>query len=418
MKVDITDISPVRKKIEVEIPPEKVSQEIEAFLRKLNKEIRIKGFRPGKAPAGLLKSRYRDYWEEEVSHKLIDDSYQKIIEEKALQPVSEPQVDREEIREGEGFKYSALVEVKPRVEPQEYLGLKLTRKSSRVKPEMVDSRLEAIREDQAKIKPLEEGRGLRDKDLAVVDVEGEITGAPEKRFSRKGLNYIMGSSTFPYSFCQALVGAEVGERREFRVNYPPEHGNEELRGREVSFKVEVKEIKEVVQPDLDDNLAQALGYQSLEELRKRVATVLAQELEAEAQRLLEQDAKQILVAANPFDIPESMMEKELEARLAAIRERLAPGSREPNWERLRQELRNSTEREIKADFILEALASKEGLQVSEEELEEELEKIANQAVRQRYQREVLRENFKQQLVLAKALKFVLDKADVASEEEE
>lgn len=416
MKVNIADVSPVRKKIEVEIGAEKVSQEIEAFLRKLNKEVRIKGFRPGKVPLPILKSRYRDYLEEEVSLKLIDDSYHEILKEQDVKAVASPQIEREGLKEGEAFKYSALVDIRPEIEAQGYLGIKLTRRKAEVSQEMLEERLSALRDAHAKARPLEEERGLAQGDLAVIDLEGQ--GEGEIRFSRRDYAAVAGSASFPYAFWKEMEGARPQEERQFKVSYPSDYQNERLRGKDISFRVHLKEIKEIIRPALNDELAKQMGYETLEELKSKLSLALIQEAEKKAQEEVEEQAKGILMSANPFEVPASMVEEQAEARLEEIKESLRPGSREPNWDRLREELRAPVEREIRARLILEEIGKKEGLTISDSALDKEFGRMAGETsqspegVRNFFMKEGRLENLKRHLLINKALGLVIERADI------
>lgn len=423
MKVDVADISPVRKKIEVEIPAEKVSEEIGAFLRKLNRQVRVKGFRPGKVPATILKNRYQDYWKDEVSLKLVDDSYQQIVAERGLKPVAYPQVERADLEEGQAFKYSALVDVRPEVEPTDYLGIKLTRRKFQLSPEMIEARLEALRDGQAKVKSLEEDRGLAHNDLAIIDIEGTGEGL-SGTWTKKDYSFLLGSASLPDSFSRELVGAKVGDWREFEIVYPADEQNKELAGKRVSFRVMVKEIKEVIRPELDDSLAGALGYQNLEELRKHISSITEKELKDRSDNLLQEDVKKTLLSSNPVELPESMVEEQLRARMGEIKARLRPGSPEPNWDSLAEKMSGPLAEEIKARIILEAIANKEELAVTEADLEEEFAKIAGEAnqelntIRDLYAREEHLENLKRRLLIDKALQFVIEKGEVSELETE
>lgn len=423
MKVNVADITPVRKKIEVEIPADKVAEEIGVFLRKLNQQARVKGFRPGKVPATILKNRYRDYWQEEVSLKLIDDSYQQIVTERDLKPVAHPQVESEGLEEGQVFKYSALVDVRPEIEPTGYLGIKLTRKKFLIKPEMIEARLEALRDGQAKIQALKVDRGLARDDLAIIDIEGGSQDTPGS-WTKKDYPFLLGSASLPDSFSQELIGAKPAETRNFEVVFSDHDQNKEMAGKRVSFKVTVKEIKEVIRPELGDDLARGLGYQDLNELSKHVSSVIEKELNDRSDNLLREDVKQALIDANPIQLPESMVDEQLKTRLTEIKSRLRPGSAEPDWSKLAEKMRGPLAEEIKARLILEAIADKEKMAVSEADIEEEYAGIASGAnqeldtIRELYAKEGHLDNLKRRLAIDKARQFVIDRGEISESEAE
>ncbi len=423
LKINVSDISPIRKKVEVEIPAERVTEEIDAFLRRLNREVRVKGFRPGKVPLGILKTRYRDYLEEKVSLKLIDDTYQKIVEERELRPVATPQIDREGIVEGEAFKYSAVVEVRPQLEVTGYTGLRLKKREARVTPEMVEERLKALQEEQAKARAPEEDRGAGDDDLLVVDIKGEVVGEARSRFQKNGLTFLMSSSPFPAGFAERLKGARVGEAREFTLSYPDGHRDRSLAGRQAQFLVTVKEIKEVVRPALDDELAKELGCQTLEELREQVRTNLQEEEERRVVAALKEEAKELLLARNSLEVPPSMVDLQVEARIDEIRATLRKDESEPDWVQLSEELKAPVEREIKANLILEEIGKSEGIEVTGDKLDQEFQRIASltrrspEEVKKIYTREELMESLRRRLLIGDALDLVLSRAELVEDED-
>ena len=420
-KVNIEGISPIRKRIEVEVPAQRVDEEIERFLRQLNKQVRVRGFRPGKVPPSILKRRYKDYIEEEVSLKLIDDTYQKIVLEQEIRPVGNPQIEREGLKEGEAFRYSAIVDVRPQVEVSGYLGLRLRKREPETTPQMVEERLEALRDSEAKAKELEAPRGVGEGDLVLIDLKGEVEGEPRRKIERNDYTLLMGSSPFPPKFEDNLRGVMVGEMREFTVTYPEDHPEGALAGKEVRFQIQVKDIKEVVKPELNDDFAKDMGCENLEELKTQLRETLRQEEEAKIREAYKEEVKGLLLSQNSFEVPPSMIEAQVETKIEEIRSALGPREVEPDWVRLKGEMRGPAEREVRANLILEEIARREGLSLSEEEIEEEYLRIARRAnrspeeVKKIYMKNNLVEGMRRRLLIGKALEFVLERAEFCQE---
>jgi trigger factor len=293
MKVDVAELSPVQRRIQIELPSETVAEKFSHAYRDLGKRVRIKGFRAGKAPRTVLQRMYGEEIAGEVRSHLVEESLGEVIKERGLQVVSRPEIEANELHDGGVFSFSATFEVKPAIEVQEYLGIELERAKLSISDEQVESALTRLQESHARLEPVENRDVVRQGDFVTIDFEGSISG---KSFAgAKGTNYTLqiGSGQALPQFENALVGLRVGERDTIQVTYPDNYANQEVAGKLVDFVVSVRDLKQKVLPALDDEFAKDHGEcASLDELRAK----LRERLEDELKHYQEEELKEQLVS--------------------------------------------------------------------------------------------------------------------------
>jgi trigger factor len=424
MKFMIEDISPIAKRIEVEVPLDQVDSEFNAAYRSLAKGVKIKGFRPGRVPPNILERYYGDAVQDEVLSKLVKASYQKAIEESKVVPLSRPVINNGKIEKGKEFRFSVTVEVKPRIEPRDYLGLKLASRKGEISPEQVEQALVELQNHHAQLKPISEKRALKRGDFALIDFQAFL----EERLleDEKGENYTTEVNPGPYSsiFGDSLIGMNINEEREVKVTHPPEHPKKSLAGREVNYKVKLKGIKEKVIPELDDEFAKDLGkYGSLEELKQELHHRLESNEKARIREELEESVVNQVIERNSLEVPSSLVEAQIDF-LIAQRQQLrkiqgiAPEGQDVEEHELREELHESALRRVKAGLLLEAIAEQEKVEVSEQEIDGRFEEIALreqkrvEEVRESYRKQGLRESLKAKLREEKILDYLISKAEL------
>ena len=280
MKVSVEEISSIKKKISVEIPEDRIQQEVESFYKQLGREAKIKGFRPGKVPRNILERYFKDYVKSEVIQKLMQESYPQALSEAGLLPVSQPVIDPGEFEEGKPFQYSAVVEVKPEIQLGEYTGLKIEGKKEEVKEEEIEARLKGLQNLHANLKLIPEIRPVRTGDFVTLDYEASLGGSPLEGGKAVDLAVEVGSGQFIPAFEEKLIGLLPEEEREVEVLFPEDYGYQKWAGKTISFHVKIKEIKEKILPALDDEFAKDLGdYSSFEELRAKLTKDIEKEKE-------------------------------------------------------------------------------------------------------------------------------------------
>jgi len=427
MKVEIENLGEVKRKLMIEVPSAEVNQEVDRAYLKLGKNAKVKGFRPGKVPRSILELYYRKQVEQEVSDSLVRRSLGEALKEKALEPVSLnwPEILPQLVL-GEDYRFSVELEVPPEFQVTDYLGLSLGAPEVEVTEEMVDQRLEEIRQSNAMLGPLAESRGIKEGDFVVLDYQAYFGGQPVESGRQENYYLEVGSGKFHGGFEDQLVGLTPGSETRFPVDLPPDFFNPLLAGKMVEFQVKVHEVKEKVVPDLDDAFAQSLGgnFQTIADLRQAVREDIIKVKESERQNRLETQVLDQLLARTPFEAPPSLVLQEQESmhreqweRLRQYGVNLEGMDREQMLERMQPQ----AERRIRGRLLLERIAAQEGLFVDEAEVEDGLERIAARSgrevaqVKQFYQEHDLLGALRRTLRDEKTMKLLLDKATVATE---
>jgi len=424
MKVSVQEISGTASRVQVELPRESVSKRLEAAYRQLKRTAKVRGFRPGKVPLAILKRHYGDQVNHEVAVELVNDTLMEALEQTEMKVVSQSDLDRGPLQEGEPFSYSFVVEVRPDIVVSDYEKIPAQRRRLLIKHEEIDAELELRRQANSFLKPLEEPRPIQPGDHAVLDFKTFAEGKPVPDGEAKGFHLEVGANRFHPDFESKLVGASKGERLEIEVTYPADYGNENLAGKKASFQVVVKDTKEKALPELDDDFARGLGeFESLEELRSAVRAELEHKRENEIDAEVDVQLIEELIKRNPFDLPPSMVEQELQRMLDTIRYRLS--AQQLTFEQagmdehtFRERNRDIAEKKVRKSILLDKIAVQERFEITEEEVDQGLHKAAEEAkqpyekVKGFYQKSNLLEPYRHQLLEDKVMRFLRGLAEI------
>lgn len=418
MKISLEELSGCKRALVVEVPVESVRAKMEEVISRLGRTVALPGFRKGKVPRELIERRFKDEVKSEVMRELIPETSRQAIQEANLNPLSEPTLEEAIFEEGQPLRFKVSFEVKPSIQLRSYKGVDVFKEKVSVSEEEVERALHLLQEESAEYVPMEGWPALRD-DLVIVDYEGFVGGRPFKGGKGENVAIILGSGEpFP-GFAKELYGLQKMETKTFTVKIPSDHPRRDLAGREILFKVTVKEIKKRRIPPLDDEFARSKGCENLGELKERAKRELLQRKErAEEERLKEKILEKV-IEAHPFEPPESLVEAELNGLLSEALRSLPQGQDpEKEAEVFRQRFREAAKRRVKASLILEAIAQAEGLEVSEEEVDRELKALAaslNQDeahLRGLFSRGGRLEGLKARLKERKALEFLYQQARI------
>lgn len=422
VKIDVEDLGSTKKKLQIEVPGEIVTKEIDSAYRKLGKKAKVKGFRPGKVPRAILQQYYVDYIKNEVISKLINDTYFKAISDKDIRPVSQPTIDNGTLEEGKAFEYSAIVEVKPDIQVKDYLRLHLRANKAEVAREDVEKRLRELQNLHAQLVTVERRKKTREGDFVIVDYEGFCDGRPFEGSRGKDFMLQVGSGGFVPGFDEKVIGAERDDEVEIEMTYPENHPT--MAGKRAVFRVRIKELKEKILPKLDDEFAKDIGqYKDLKELRARIREDLKKEGEESKRRELENQLIEKLIDGNPFDVPRSMVEQQIDYLVADAKIRLASQGLAlkdvgVGEEKLRKDFEEAAVKRVKQGLILQKISALEGISVENEEVTEKLREISlrtNQnveKVRGYYQKGDRMEELKARIAEEKTLDFLLKKSNI------
>jgi trigger factor len=423
MNVKIENVSSVKKKLSFEVAAEQVDTAIDKAYQKIGKTAKIKGFRPGKIPRSILEQYYAPQMEEQVLSRLINDSYFKALVDHQIPAISDPEiVDSSPLEKGKPFTYQAQVEIKPEIEVKDYQGLSLQKEKLDIDEEVISGRLEEMRASRAEMVVSSREEAVLG-DFVSIDFEGFVDEVPFEGGSAQDHVLELGSGSFIPGFEDQVVGMSRGEERQVTVTFPEEYGNADLAGKPATFKVVLKEIKEKVLPALDDEFAKGFGLGSLTELQER----LQENYRTQEINRIEGDLRErlvtVLIERNPMEVPDTMVEKQLDHMLENVRNRFK--SQGMNMEMLgltdesfRQMYRETAVRQVQGALLLEAVARQEKIEVASAELDGKLEKIAEmanaplEAVKSYYARDEARRGLMAQAVEEKAVQFLLDGSNI------
>lgn len=385
MVINVEDISPVKKKISFEIPAERVSLEIEKVYAEIRKNAAVKGFRKGKVPQPIIEKYYSEKMEADVLKNLISDTYMKALVERKIVPVSQPTFESDAVSPGNAFKYSVTFETAPEIDVKDYVGLQVEKRKLVTDEAAVDARIKELQEGMAQLKVVEDARPAVTGDFAIIDFKGFLDGVPFERGAAEDYALQLGSNQFIPGFEEQVVGMSVGETKDVAVVFPVEYGASELAGKPVTFQVTLKEIKEKELPSLDDDFAKLFGpYDNMDQLKARVAEVFEKEEVQKIDNELRDRTVKALIAKHEFEVPESLVEKQLAVLIENMKHNLAAqnltlekiGSSE---EKIRSQARSVAVSQVKGTLLLAAVAEKESINVEDAELEEKMRDIAEQA---------------------------------------
>jgi trigger factor len=385
MKTEFVDVNETRKNVRVEIPSDVVDAEIERVARGYSRTARVPGFRPGKTPPRVIKQRFKDQILHDVAHDLIPRAVGDALRERGVEPVDTPDVRDVTIEAGQPLTFTASFDTVPAFEPGEYSTIALRRTSSRIEDEAVADALERLRARAARFEPVE-GRGIEPGDTALVDLERRAAppGAPDLH---KGVSVELGSAANPPGFDAELVGLEPGAVKTFTIHFPADYAAAELAGADVTYTVTVHGVKKRVLPALDDEFAKDLGeFESLEALRARVREDLEHEARHAAERELRADLMKQLAARVPFEVPASLVEREMDRRIEDFARRLIEQKVDPrqagiDWNAFRDSQREAAREAVAGAVVLDEVARREGLAVSDEEAAREVGRFAERTGR-------------------------------------
>ncbi|HEX9271838.1 MAG TPA: trigger factor [Candidatus Binatia bacterium] len=422
MKIDIDEISPVQRKIRVELPAETVASEFSRAYEDLRRRVRIKGFRAGKAPRGVLQGIYGDELKGQVQSQLVEESLGEVIKERGLQIVSRPEIEANDLVEGSPFSFSAIFEIKPPIEVKDYLGIEVKKAKLFVTGDQVDEALRRLQESHARLEPVENRTIVQPGDFITLDFEGSIAGKPFQ--GGKGENYFLevgGGQALP-QFEEAVIGLTQGVPTKIQVAYPENYSNNELAGKTVDFSVVVREIKQKVLPELDDDFAKDHGEcGSLEELRTAIRTRLENELEHIQQEELKEQIIGRLIEACSFAPPPTMVERQTRYLMERYQNRgLGQGASgpqtPPSLEETRKTLEGRALRQVQATLLVEKISQLENIAVSDKEVQERVDNLTRAAgdraktVREAYSKPDTRDDLRAQMVFDRTLGFLLERA--------
>jgi trigger factor len=379
------------REVGVEVPADEVARAFRSVVKRYQKQARIPGFRAGKVPESLIRTRFAEGIRQDVVESVLPSHFRTAIDQQNLHPISQPQVTDLKLEDGQPLAFKAVFEVLPEISVEGYQQVKVEKPDSALSDEEFNTELERVRDSRSTMEPVTEDRTLANGDWAQISYKGDIQGEalPEGAAAQpisgdEVMIEVGGQNTLP-AFNEALRGAKPGQELRFEVAYPADFGERRLAGNAVAYDVEVKAIKKKIQPELNDEFAKELGdYQGIEDFKAKLREHLAADKDRRIKVETQNKLTDALVAHYQFPVPESLIQNQVDARLdRGLRALAAQGMRTEDmrkldFARLREAQRDSAIAEVKATLILDKIAAGENVEVSDEEMEHELHVLSVQ----------------------------------------
>lgn len=427
MKVTVEDQSSVKKVLHIEVPSEEVVRELDNAYAQLKKTAKIKGFRPGKAPRSVLQRLYGKDVNADVTGKLIQSAFVDAIKETDLKIVGSPKVDPPELKDHNPYAFDAEVEVNPEISDIEFKGLALEKTKYELSEEEIDLQLKMLQKNMAKREKIKEDRPLRMDDVAVIDYEGFKDGQPFE-LTGKTENFLIkvGAGQIVKDLEEGIVGMTAGEEKEVEATFPDDYFKAELVGQTVLFKVKLNEIREEILPEIDDELAKGISekFDSLASLKAEIRKNLLSGYEKRTEQEMNEQIFKNLLEQTEFEVPDALVEGELEHIVRDAERSFEQNNRSLEEAGLSQEIlkekyRPTAEKQVRRHLILSKIIEQERMELSDEELEQAFEEMA-----ETYQQPVdhikgyYQQNkeglalFKHTMLEKKALKLIIDNGKI------
>jgi trigger factor len=411
-----------RRELELEIPAEDVSKATERVAKEIARVARVPGFRPGKAPLALIKRRFSDDIKGEVLQSLVPEKVEQAVAEQKLSPVSQPQVDKLDFNEGQPLKFRAVFEVLPEFELGKYKGLDIEMPAMDVTDEDVNKALEETRERAAAFAPVE-GRAVENGDF----VQLKLVGTPEDDSEPLQADSVLchvGAEETMEPFNENLRGANIGDHKTFDVDYPADYPDAKLAGKKYHYAADITGLKTKKLPELNDDFAKDVSdATTLDELRAKIREGLEHQRDHRQKDLQRERVIGELVKLHDFPVPESLVEHQKDVRLERVVRSLAQQGVDPravnlDWASLRQRQEDRAKEDVKAELIIDRIASTEQIDVTDEEVQRELEHLGShsgesvEAIRARLTKQGALDRMKAKLRSDKTLDWLAQNANV------
>ncbi len=383
MDVIVEEIGALTKKITVTLPEDKVQEKLKKAYDKLKKEVKMKGFRRGKVPASIIKKSYKPQVEGEISEKLVQDNYFDAVEKKGIDPIVHPDIKSVKFNEDGTFTFVAEVDVRPEFELAQYKDLEVEKEDISVSEEDVQSELEKLRKSMAALRSVSD-RAAEDGDIIVVDFQGYHEGELMEQVKSENYSVDVGSGNMGLEFEEKLVGMRKGEEKTHEVDFPEAHPNPILKGKKVEFRVKVKDIKERVLAELDDEFAKDVDekFATLDALKESIVERVSKEREEKEEAVITDKVMQKLLDSHDFEVPKRLVAFEIEQMIKHTEKQFEQNGMSLevaglNREKLAEENKEIAAKRVRGDFILKKIAEVEELQVVEEDLERGFKRIGD-----------------------------------------
>ncbi|HET6977505.1 MAG TPA: trigger factor [Pyrinomonadaceae bacterium] len=389
MKTELIDVSPTRKEIKIEIDPAQIRSAYDRVSAQYSKAATIPGFRPGHAPTSVVRTRYKSEIRTEVLRELLPDAVNDAIIEHNLHALGEPNVELDNSAALEHLGEEPLtlkvgVEVLPEIKLETYKGLEVTRRKRPITDADVDKMIDNLRDGYAALQPVED-RPSQLGDTVTVNALGKFVDEPDaEEIKVEDVEVVLGGPGVQQEFTENLTGVNADDSRTFQVDYPADFTSPGLAGKKVEYTTSVTSVRQKELPELDDEWVKSLSdeFDSVATFKSKVREDLEARATAESDHNLRDEVIRRLLDGHPFEVPQSLVEQQTQTRLqTVVRQMMSrgidPRNEDLNWDSAREELKGQAEEDVRSSMLLDKIAETENIDVTDEEIDAEIESIAS-----------------------------------------
>jgi len=425
MDIAVENVSELSRKVTITLPADYVRKELDKSYKKLKKDVKLKGFRRGKIPVAVLEKNFGEQVQAEVGEKLVQETYFDAIEEKGIDAVVHPEIKEVDFADDGTFTYVAMVDIKPEINLTDYKGLEIEKPITEVTDAEIDEEIKQLQRDKAVLRTADDDHAIEMGDIALVDFQGFHEGKAMAQVHNEDYSVDVGTNRLGEEFEEKLLGMKKEETTLYEIDFPGEYPNPILGGKKVEFKVDVKEVKVRIKPELDDEFAKDIddSYESFNDLRDNIASELKKKKEIALEGDIDDRIMHKLIELNQFEIPERLVAYEIQEMIKQTEENLKRSnmtleSAGIKMEDLIEQNREVAQKRVQGDFLLKKVAEVEEIKLADEDIQRGYERIAgeyNMTVEEvkgyfKRREEVL--PFLNELLNEKILRFLRDEANI------
>jgi trigger factor len=419
MKVEVETLDNVRKRVEVILPEEKITEIEEKIYEELKKGAKVKGFRPGKIPRSIITHYYKDYIDEELKKRMVQSTMADALSMAKVEPIIEPYVDFLEEEGRHGYKLEC--EVLPEIELPSYKGVGVEVEAIKVTDEDMEKKIESLRQMHAEMITKEGDIGAQKGDFVVIKYQGYMNGKPVKDIATEAYPLEIGATALMPEFENTLIGMKAGDEREVEIKFPEDYPDKEIASKTILFKLLLKEIREKRLPEVNDEFAKDLNFENMTSLKDGLKKEIEKEKEGARKRDVTQKITESLINGMDIPVPKRLLEKRIEMMVQDAKSRFKTDKLNEEEQRtlesnLKKEFEQRAQERIRIDIVLSKIAEKEGIKVDDNDIHERIKKIAEDTkrpyddIKSFYEHYNLTENLKSSVVEEKTINFLRDNA--------
>lgn len=385
MDIVVEQLSELTRKLTITLPKETVEPALAKAYAKINKDVKLKGFRRGKIPQGVLESTFKEQVQGEIGEKLVQETYFDAVEQEKLDPVVHPEITEHRFTDDGSFVYVAMIDIKPQFELKEHKGLEIEKAVMTVSEEDIDKEIKLLQRHQAVLQTAEEGHLLAMDDVAIVDFQGFHNGKAMKEVYNQNFSLDIGMRRLGKDFEEKLIGLKKGDKTLYEITFPVDYPNPVLAGKNIEFKVDVQDVKIRIKPELDDEFAKDIKPElnTLADLKEDIRQRLQKSKDDAMQGDIDDKLMHKLIDLNPFEVPQRLVNYEIQEMLKQTEENLKRSglsfeSAGINLDDLIEKNKEVAVKRVKGDFLLKKVAEVEAIKIADEDIHRGYQRIADQ----------------------------------------